>query len=340
MAARSSSSSDNALDLSNDGPSEVMREAERSSLIQLSNSQKSFVCACCYWEYQYENVVQCRDGHLFCFKCIRRHVDEIIFGVLRAHANGSLSCMNIYPCKQSILLPEIRKVIPNDVLEKYEYRVAQAVVEEARIENLVYCPFCNIPYEIDKCVQVLDCPNPKCLKSSCIQCKKVSHLPLRCEEVDKKSAETALRRKVEERMANAVIRKCNNCEVELIKEDGCNSLTCRCGNTMCYLCRKNVGSSHFCICTDSREEGKFCPRCNKCSHFYDPGDYEALVAKEEALKELVDKNPELLDSAIGPPPITQIQQPLTHVFLDPELDIHQNSMHTVINSQICTHLHR
>jgi TRIAD3 protein (E3 ubiquitin-protein ligase RNF216) len=201
-------------------------------------------------------------------------------------------------------LPEIRRALPNDVIERYEDRQARQAIVEAKIEGLVYCPFCNIPYEIDKCVQVLDCPNPKCLKASCIKCKKPSHLPLRCEEVEEKS-ETALRREVEERMTKAVIRECNICHAELIKMDGCNKLKCRCGNTMCYVCRQTISSNytHFCHCSVLRgEPGKPCQICNKCSVAeIEVEDNEALDAKEEALKELVDKKPELLDLEIGPP---------------------------------------
>jgi hypothetical protein len=147
-------------------------------------------------------------------------------------------------------------------------------------------------------------PNPKCLKASCIKCKKPSHLPLRCEEVEEKS-ETALRREVEERMTKAVIRECNICHAELIKMDGRNKLKCRCGNTMCYVCRQTISSNytHFCHCSVLRgEPGKPCQICNKCSVAeIEVEDNEALDAKEEALKELVDKKPELLDLEIGPP---------------------------------------
>jgi hypothetical protein len=170
---------------------------------------------------------------------------------------------------------------------------------------LVYCPFCNIPYDVDKCVQVLDCPNPKCLKASSIQCKKLSQLPLRCEEVEKTS-ETALRREVEERMTKAVIRKCNICQAELIKAYGCNKVRCVCGNTICYVCRRTISylhSDHFCHCLRySVEPGKPCQICNRCSLIEnDIEDNEAFAAREEALMELVDQKPELLHQEIGPP---------------------------------------
>ena len=93
-------------------------------------------------------------------------------------------------------------------LKNMKILLARDAIVEANLEGLVYCPFCSIPYDADKCLQVLNCQNPKCLKASCIKCKKLSHLPLSCEQFLKMSG-TALCREVEERMANAVIRKCN-----------------------------------------------------------------------------------------------------------------------------------
>ncbi|KAH9326084.1 hypothetical protein KI387_006262, partial [Taxus chinensis] len=91
---------------------------------------------------------------------------------------------------------------------------------------------------------------------SCVKCKEPSHIPFRCEEVEKgfgimhvmQKSETTLRRIIEEVMAKAVIRVCNSCKAELVKVDGCNKVTCKCGITMCYACRKTISKnySHFC----------------------------------------------------------------------------------------------
>jgi len=259
-------------------------------------------------------MVQCANGHLFCYQCVGRQVEEILIGYLAAHS--SLPCMYTDSCNESIPLCEIRRALPNDIFERYEERLAQRaiikVIIEAKLENLVYCPFCNIPYEVDECVQVLDCPNPQCLKASCIQCKEASHLPLRCEEAEKLS-ETAVRRKVEERMAKAVIRQCNTCKAELVKiDDGCNKLTCTmCERAMCYSCRQTVssGDSHFCIHW-IREEGETCVFCDnkRCSMYgteVEVEDNVALDAKEEALKEFTDLHGH--GQEIGPPLVRKAQ---------------------------------
>lgn len=256
-------------------------------------------CGCCYCEFSFEEMVQCADGHLFCSRCLRKHVEEITFGGFKSRA--FIPCMDTSGCNESIPLSEVRRALPSDIIERYEQRQAQEAIVQAKLEDLVYCPFCNFPCEVDKGVHVLECPNPKCLKDSCTQCKEASHIPLRCEEVEKVS-DTALRRKVEEMMSKAVIRECNSCKAELVKTDGCNKVTCRCGSTMCYVCRQTIPRNYSHFCQHTREPGKPCQTCNLCSLWEkEVEDNVALAAKEEALKELTEKEPKLLDRKIGPP---------------------------------------
>jgi hypothetical protein len=51
-------------------------------------------------------------------------------------------------------------------------------------------------------------------------------------------------------MAEAKIRKCPKCKTPIIKSDGCNKMTCRCGAKMCYICSKQLTGNnpygHFC----------------------------------------------------------------------------------------------
>ena len=210
--------------------------------VSCDGEEMDIQCDCCYWVFRLENLVQCWNEHLFCFDCIKQQVNQIIYGSgLKAHS--SLSCMYTGGCEESVPFSEIRRAIPNHIIEKYDDRIywtyAHESIAKAKVDGLVYFPFCNIPNEVDKCLQVLECPNTKCLKASCIQWKKLNQYPLLCEEVQKMP--DTLRGEVEDRTTKAVIRESNICHAQLIKEDrSCNKLTCSCGNTMCYICRLTI----------------------------------------------------------------------------------------------------
>lgn len=81
------------------------------------------------------------------------------------------------------------------------------------------------------------CTNPSCRRASCITCQKpwrdphVCHQPLLLD----------LRATVEAARTAAIKRTCPRCGLSFVKSSGCNKLTCVCGYSMCYLCRKALG---------------------------------------------------------------------------------------------------
>jgi E3 ubiquitin-protein ligase RNF216 len=47
-------------------------------------------------------------------------------------------------------------------------------------------------------------------------------------------------------MSAAFIQKCNKCFKPFVKADGCNKMTCSCGNLQCYICGENIKDyTHF-----------------------------------------------------------------------------------------------
>ena len=73
-------------------------------------------------------------------------------------------------------------------------------------------------------------------------CKELNHIPLKCNEKKSESARLYL----EEKMTQALVRKCYRCSRMFFKEEGCNKMTCVCGAQMCYICDKPVTDyKHF-----------------------------------------------------------------------------------------------
>ncbi|XP_068249312.1 uncharacterized protein [Palaemon carinicauda] len=89
-------------------------------------------------------------------------------------------------------------------------------------------------------------------------CKKEDHIPLRCNEVKTNVAEEA-RKKLENKMSEAIIRLCPQCGKRFIKLKGCNKMTCSCGASICYYCRHLRSSDYHKkskICHQQRNQDK------------------------------------------------------------------------------------
>ncbi|XP_051878315.1 E3 ubiquitin-protein ligase RNF216 isoform X2 [Pristis pectinata] len=222
-------------------------------------------CGCCYGEFAFEELTQCSDGHLFCKECLVRYAQEAVFGA----GKSQLSCMDSC-CTCTFLNGELEKVLPENILCKYYERQAEEAIATACADELVRCPFCNFPALLDKEINMFSCPNPRCRKESCRKCQVLwkDHAGLSCDQVVEKD-EIKFRTSFEEKMTAAAIRKCHKCTMGLIKSEGCNRMSCRCGAQICYLCRAPInGYDHF--CQHPRSPGAPCRLCKRCSLWTDP----------------------------------------------------------------------
>ncbi|XP_063170664.1 E3 ubiquitin-protein ligase RNF216 isoform X2 [Candoia aspera] len=256
-------------------------------------------CRCCYGEFAFEELTQCADGHLFCKECLIKYAQEAVFG----SGKSELSCME-GTCMCSFPTSELEKVLPENILCKYYERKAEEEVAAACADELVRCPFCNFPALLDKDVKRFSCPNPCCRKETCRKCQGLwkEHMNLSCEQLAEKD-DIKYRTSIEEKMTAARIRKCHKCATGLIKSEGCNRMSCRCGAQMCYLCRAAInGYDHF--CQHPRSPGAPCQDCAKCSLWTDPTEDDEKIIQEiqkEAEEEQKRKNGENSFKRIGPP---------------------------------------
>jgi hypothetical protein len=129
------------------------------------------------------------------------------------------------------------------------------------------------------------CCSPQCALPSCISCRKVWSDPHICFE----STALSLRKTIETARTAALKRTCPQCGLGFIKESGCNKLTCRCGHTMCYICRQGLGQfsggeaySHF--CQHFRPAGGKCGECERCDLYQAP-DEDTLVRRAGEIAE-------------------------------------------------------
>lgn len=130
-------------------------------------------------------------------------------------------------------------------------------IREAAIEGLETCPFCSYKEIVPPIEEYpeFQCRHPSCKKVSCRHCGSSSHNPISCDEHASQNGEHL----IEEAMTAALVRECNNCGKAFVKEDGCNHITCPCGNMQCYICSESITRDyrHFrdgCILFDNTDQ--------------------------------------------------------------------------------------
>lgn len=261
---------------------ELSKTEERDRILALTLNDEQYEeegqkieCGCCYGDAAFEDMVQCLEGHLFCASCLMNYAKEAAFG----QGKASLVCMSD-GCDGTFPMSQLRKALPTNILEKYEDRVQEESLSLAQMDDLVRCPSCDYAAILPLEDKVFKCQNPSCAKETCRYCKEdwSEHFGLKCNEVEK-SAQKDVRLSYEEKMTMAKIRKCPKCGCEFTKSDGCNKMTCRCGATMCYVCRKpNIGYNHF--CQHPKDPGKSCTKCKSCSLWTDPSEDDNRAVKE------------------------------------------------------------
>ncbi|KAI1736787.1 hypothetical protein F4680DRAFT_249810 [Xylaria scruposa] len=264
---------------------------EHQNFLRAKNEGQTTDCGICFEECPLNRMVRC-DGetmHWFCRKCLKTQAESLI-----GMGKYVLTCMSLDGCPAGFSRSQ-RALFLNKKLTIALDRIEQeAVLRMAGIENLETCPICPYaaeypPVEIDK---EFRCENPSCLQVSCRLCRKETHIPKTCAEVDADRGLDA-RHTLEEAMSEALIRRCNQCKNAFVKYDGCNKIRCtKCGTLQCDVCRQTIKDyTHF---NDPNRGGKL----GQCPLYDDSqGRYEKEVSNAEAevRKNIVSENPDLVN---------------------------------------------
>ncbi|KAE8147598.1 hypothetical protein BDV25DRAFT_142573 [Aspergillus avenaceus] len=266
-------------------------EAERLNEEEHARSGNLVECQCCYLEVPPNRTVPCEGAnvHFFCFTCIRKSAETQI-GMMKY----KLQCFDTSGCQAGFAKLQMSEALGSSLLGKLEHLQQQDEIEQAGLDGLENCPFCEFkaicpPVEEDR---EFRCFNPTCEVVSCRLCKDNSHIPKTCAEAKKEKGLPA-RHAVEEAMSDALIRKCPRCKVKIVKEQGCNKMICtKCLCVMCYLCQKDITRElydHF---------GKAPTYCD--THDTAKARLEAEVqrAQSTAIKKALKDNPDLTEEEL------------------------------------------
>jgi len=185
-------------------------------------------------------------------------------------------------CESAFAYDQLTKALPPKIMKKYDEVQASLVVEKAGMQHLLCkCPQCEFQAMLPETEMIFHCPD--CQFASCRKCEEPPHIPLRCEEVEKKD-ETNARLKIEEAMTKARVRSCPKCAKKFYKTEGCNKMCCpTCKTYICYVCREQidpkVGYKHFCQ-TPHCTHGS----CKKCPLYSKSEEDDLRAAREAGIK--------------------------------------------------------
>lgn len=221
-------------------------EFQKSKLQRLENKKQAeregtgLECSCCFDTYALMDMVACNEGHLFCLDCLTTYAETQIFsqgnlGIDKATKQPALElqCCHGDGCSAGFARASLSKALPSKVLQKYDEIQFQLSIDQAGLrDKMCQCPRCGYSADVPSTQRVFTCPIAECGFESCVECGEESHIPLRCNEVEKKR-ETKGRLAVEEAISAAKIRRCPACQKAFIKSDGCNKVCEMYGSPFC-----------------------------------------------------------------------------------------------------------
>ncbi|KAI6851343.1 hypothetical protein KC327_g16427 [Hortaea werneckii] len=247
-------------------------------------------CSACFDDLPMNRQVHC-DGltaHFTCYDCITAYIKSEV---------GESRCRLLCPsgCGSGFAPNQLNLLEDKQLLEKFAELEQEEAIRDAGLEDLEECPFCDYKAILPPIEEDFEfrCANPECEQVSCRRCKSISHIPMSCEQYAKENRISS-RHKIEEAMTAAMIRSCNRCKKQFIKEYGCNKMTCpSCHNMQCYCCSQTLKNyDHFdqAPVRSSRKNGKKCPLYDDVEVRH---EREVKEAEEAAKKQLMEGNPEL-----------------------------------------------
>jgi TRIAD3 protein (E3 ubiquitin-protein ligase RNF216) len=254
------------------------KQRKLDSVPELDNIFKSvkqtIECSCCCDDKPIEDFGQCTDGHLICKVCIKKHAENTIYQQLSC----KIKCIDCNEkCFGEFSEETLESILNDRVFSEYKNLKKIEEINQLCVDdiNIKLCQHCGAGTDIGENSDQYLLVCMECFKDTCLKCNQVDHPGKACYSLG--NITQSKRQEIEDKMTEALIVKCNQCNKSIFKNEGCNKVTCVCGTHNCYICKqiipKSVGYSHFC-------RSHNCD-CNKC-HLWEQNTKKRLL---DAVKE-------------------------------------------------------
>jgi hypothetical protein len=247
-------------------------------------------CQACFDDLPTNRQIHCHGGvpHYTCFSCIKTYIASEI-------GDARCNVMCTAGCGAGFEPAQLNRIDDKRLLEKLADLQQEQDIRNAGLEDLEECPFCDYKAIMPPVEEDFEfrCANPECEKVSCRRCKDPTHIPITCEQ-HAKDKKACSRHTIEEAMTKALLRCCNNCKKQFIKEYGCNKMTCpSCKNLQCYACSETLkGYDHF----DQHPGGgaRAGGKCPLYDNLEERHEREVEAARETATALVIANNPDVV----------------------------------------------
>lgn len=196
------------------------RRVEEENLQRAIEAGDTAECQACFDDLPMNRQIHCSGDttHFTCFDCATTYIKAEV-GEARCRVLCTAGCGANYAHAQLHLLEDKQLLARLEVLQQ------EKDIRDAGLDDLEECPFCDYKAILPPIEEDFEfrCANPDCEKVSCRRCKSESHIPQTCEE-HAKDNKLSSRHKIEEAMTAALMRHCNGCKKQFIKEFGCNKM--------------------------------------------------------------------------------------------------------------------
>ncbi|KAF2860507.1 hypothetical protein K470DRAFT_70983 [Piedraia hortae CBS 480.64] len=99
-------------------------------------------------------------------------------------------------------------------------------------------------------VEKFRCRNEACGKVSCLLCKSEWQKDHTCYVAQR----STLRHQLDEAASDLIKRICPRCNIAVVKESGCNTVTCSCNASFCFGCGKELKMGDYSCCRFEQEQ--------------------------------------------------------------------------------------
>ncbi|KAE9556673.1 hypothetical protein FO519_000079 [Halicephalobus sp. NKZ332] len=182
--------------------------------------------------------------HTICQKCL-------VMATLPEHVNLDQQGRGVKcptgDCENLLLMSEVQDFMEERHKEQLLDRIGSLSLAAADIPLLIRCQNCSFPVIADNGKNYYRCP--ECKRSNCKNCDREyidDHEGRTCQELIQYEKKVKDRAKAANKVDEIAVHRCHRCNLQFIKDGGCNKMTCSCGATQCYFCRaKGIDYKHF-----------------------------------------------------------------------------------------------